>query len=311
MPGRTGAAGRLKALSGVLFALTLSGCGAEDAAGTGASDAAAGECADPGVGWIWCDDFERNRLDAYFEYNEADGSFVRASEVGLDGSQGMRVRYREGQVDAGSLHLAFGRTPQPYFRAVDAGSERYRTLYWRIYLRVPEGWSGHGGHKLSRAMVFASPDHWGQAAIAHVWSGGAQGGPGSHLVIDPARGVAADGSLATTGYNDFPNLQWLGLASSLRPIFQGEYRGPWRCIEARASLNEPAAANGIFQLWVDGALEAERRDLDWVGDFQEFGLNALFIENYWDEGAPVTQERYLDNLVVSTRRIGCNPTVGG
>jgi hypothetical protein len=130
-------------------------------------------------------------------------------------------------------------------------------------------------------------------------------------VIDPASGVRPDGTLATTAYNDFPNLRWLGLASSRTPIFDAAHRGDWRCIEAHVALDDPGRGNGVFRLWIDGALEAERIGLEWVGSFEEYGLNALFVENYWDEGSPVTQERYVDNLVVSTERIGCQPTEAG
>ena len=291
-----------------LVTLALVGCRATDAGGTDAPPTASGECADSAPGWIWCDDFEEDRLDRYFEYNRADGGFVRASGVGMGGSYGMRVHYGRGQVDAGALHLAFGRTPQSYFRPVDDGSERYTRLYWRLYLRVPEGWEGHGGNKLSRAMVFGSPDHWGQAAIGHVWSGGPEGGAGSHLVLDPASGVGGDGRLATTEYNDFPNLRWLGLTASATPVFEAPHRGGWRCIEAHARLNTPGRRDGVFQLWIDGVLEAEKPGLDWVGSFRDYGWNALFVENYWDDGSPVDQERYLDNLVVSTKPIGCAPS---
>jgi len=31
----------------------------------------------------------------------------------------------------------------------------------------------------------------------------------------------------------------------------------------------------------------------------------VFFENYWNTGSPAAQERYLDDIVVSTRRIGC------
>jgi len=31
----------------------------------------------------------------------------------------------------------------------------------------------------------------------------------------------------------------------------------------------------------------------------------VFFENYWNDGAPAAQERDLDNIVVSTERIGC------
>ena len=49
------------------------------------------ECAVPQPGWIWCDDFEQDRLGQYFEYVDDGGSFVRASGVGLNGSAGMRA----------------------------------------------------------------------------------------------------------------------------------------------------------------------------------------------------------------------------
>ncbi len=73
--------------------LALSACEPDAAAGTLATPQPSGECSDPGPGWIWCDDFEEDRLESYFEYKAADGSFVRALGVGLDGSHGMRVRY--------------------------------------------------------------------------------------------------------------------------------------------------------------------------------------------------------------------------
>src|SRR5256885_15333135 len=61
------------------------------------------ECATPQPAWIWCDDFEQDRLNRYFEYDNANGSFVRAAKMGVGGSYGMRARFNKGQVDAGSL----------------------------------------------------------------------------------------------------------------------------------------------------------------------------------------------------------------
>jgi hypothetical protein len=84
------------------------------------------ECGTPHPGWIWCDDFEQDRLNRYFEYDSAEGGFVRAPGVGVGGSYGMRVRFAAGQVDAGSLHLAMGRVPSNYFQTVDDGTKAYR-----------------------------------------------------------------------------------------------------------------------------------------------------------------------------------------
>ena len=41
------------------------------------------ECATPKPGWVWCDDFEQDRLRQYFEYDDASHSFVRATGAGM------------------------------------------------------------------------------------------------------------------------------------------------------------------------------------------------------------------------------------
>jgi hypothetical protein len=41
------------------------------------------ECEDPAEAWIWCDDFEQDRLDGYFELGNPGGDgFVRTDGVG-------------------------------------------------------------------------------------------------------------------------------------------------------------------------------------------------------------------------------------
>jgi hypothetical protein len=139
--------------------------------------------------------------------------------------------------------------------------------------------------------------------FAHVWSG--TGADRDHLVIDPASGTDAAGTLQTTQYNDFANMRWLGAARSGTAIFDVSHVGRWYCIEARARLNDAGQSNGVFQLWIDGALEAERTGMNWVGNYAAYGINAVFFESYWNDGSPVAQERYFDNLVVSTQPIGC------
>src|SRR6266446_9585183 len=85
-----------------------------------------GECAAPRPGWIWCDDFEEDRLPRYFEQGNRQGLFERTPGVGYGGSAGMRARWTAPrQVDAGFLHVAFGKVPASNFRPVDAGTEIY------------------------------------------------------------------------------------------------------------------------------------------------------------------------------------------
>ncbi len=86
------------------------------------------------------------------------------------------------------------------------------------------------------------------------------------------------------------------------------------CIEARAKLNTPGQKDGLFQLWIDGRLESERKNLDWRGSYTGHTINAVFLEAYWNKGSPVTQCRWYDNFVISTKPIGpvtcpCNPVL--
>ncbi|MBI4419448.1 MAG: hypothetical protein HY560_01375 [Gemmatimonadetes bacterium] len=263
------------------------------------------ECASPRPAWIWCDDFEQDRLSRYFEHDGRGGSFTRDSGAGHGGSVGMRARYVLGQVAAGSLHLAFGKTPQSYFRPVDVGTTVYREIYWRLYLKHQPGWGGGGGDKLTRAISFASPTSWAEAMIAHVWS--SSGSSRDYLVIDPASGTDTLGNLITTTYNDFAKLRWLGAARGHTPLFDAAHVGRWYCIETHVRLNTLGLSDGVFELWIDGETEARRTGLNWLGLFATYGINALFFENHWDAGAPQPQERYFDHLVVSTERIGCLP----
>jgi hypothetical protein len=282
----------------------------------------ADECARPRDGWIFCDDFESDRTRRYFEYADRDSSFRRMDGVGVLGSAAMRAHFAAGQTDAGSLKLAFGRTPMSYMRPLDSGATEYREIYWRLYVRTDSGWTGGGGDKLSRAQSLVST-RWAQAMGAPVWSG--SGADRDYLVIDPYSGTSAGGALVATTYNDFATLRWLGAARSATPIFDAAHAGRWYCVEAHARLSDPGAANGVFELWIDDWLEARRDGLAWTGataprDFSRdstradstragaaraYGINTVFLENYWNAGSPVAQSRYIDNFVVSTRRIGC------
>jgi hypothetical protein len=61
----------------------------------------------------------------------------------------------------------------------------------------------------------------------------------------------------------------------------------------------------VQEFWIDDQLEARGEDLDFVGSYTDYAINAVFFENYWNDGSSQDQFRYFDDIVVSTSRIGC------
>ena len=263
------------------------------------------DCNDAPSGVIWCDDFEDTSAlsNRYFEYDDNKGNFVPVAGVGKDGSRGLRVKWKKGQINGGSLKRAFGRNP---YLSQGHVHEDFDEIYWSMDVRTQEGWKGGGPDKFSRAACFAT-GQWAEGMIAHLWTGEAQ-----TLSLDPATGIDKKGRLVATRYNDFPNLRWLGYKQGKTPLFASHHAGKWFNVEAHVRLNTPGQSNGLFEFWIDGELEARVTDIDWHStwnlDPSTYKINVVFFENWWTSGAPADQEHYWDNLVISTTRIGQGPT---
>ncbi|TKB86240.1 MAG: hypothetical protein E8D43_04775 [Nitrospira sp.] len=71
-------------------------------------------------------------------------------------------------------------------------------------------------------------------------------------------------------------------------------------------LNNGDADDGVLEYWIDDRLDAQRTGINWIGTYRDYGINAVYLEQYWTS-VPFAQiqQRYFDNFVVSTARIGC------
>lgn len=255
--------------------------------------------------WIFCDDFEDGtalvRPGRYFEVDSANGNFTLTNGVGYNGSKGMKALWTTGAIDAGALHLAFGRNPGNMMTNGIKTTSDYKEIFYRTYVKMQNGFTGNPV-KLSRATVIAKPD-WSQAMIGHLWAGST-----SYLAIDPASCISGN-TVKCSGYNDFNNLSWLGNQNGSTTLFDGNHNNSWYCIESHVKLNDAGQANGVQEFWIDGNLETRKTGLNFVGSYTAYGINAVFFENHWNSGSPKQQERYFDNIVVSTQRIGCNNSI--
>jgi hypothetical protein len=246
--------------------------------------------------WVWCDDFESDSSlsQNYFEVNRNNGGFGVFTGNAYGGNGALRARWESGMVEAGNLKLSFGKTPVAPTRFTD---RNFDDIYWRFYMKTSPNWVGQP-MKLTRATIFAG-SNWSQAAIGHLWDGATLG-----LGLDPASGVSG-GSVVTTQYNDFANLKWLGKLDGTTQVYSSAYRDKWVCVEVHMKLNTPGQSNGEFAFWLDDKLEAQGKTLNWRGTYTAYGINAIFLENYQNTGAAQQQDRYVDNFIVSTQRVGC------
>ena len=259
-------------------------------------------------GLIFCDDFESSEplTGRYFEVDDNNGEFGVQPGVGRDGSKGVRGLWQEGEVDAGGLLKSFGRTPSNYIgQHANLPDSNFMEVYWKLDVRHQEGWQGNGPAKLCRALTMANAN-WATGAMAHLWTGGPND---QYLGMDPASGIDVNGNLVTTTYNDFANMRWLGWKYGTTPMFADQEAGKWFCVEGHIRLNTPGESDGVFEFWINDTLQQGSYNLNWHGDWNadpdHYGINALFINNYWNAGSPVEQERYFDNVVIATQRIGC------
>lgn len=245
---------------------------------------------DPAV--IWFDDFSSEK-----KYMDGTGEIDHDMDFGTSGGS-MDAGFNKGDVTGrGNRKVAFGDFPGNVKKVRE--DEQFDEVYWRVYVKHEHGWEGRPA-KMSRATSIVS-SNWQQAMIAHVWSG-----PENSLTLDPASGVEGQTDvIATRKYNDFDKLTWLGnRPASDYQITATEESGHWVLVESRAKLNTPGKNDGINQLWIDGRLESERTNLNFRGSYTDHGINAVFLESYWNKGSHKTQSRWFDNFVISTKPIG-------
>ncbi|WP_168121490.1 cohesin domain-containing protein [Paenibacillus sp. HB172176] len=281
------------------------------------------ECSVAQPDWIFCDDFQENRLDQYYDYFNRWGRFG-IQNTGMEASRAMTSYYGHYDGDpvtdpSGTwLKLAFGKTPdeEAYIPAGDP-DEIHRDLYWRFYLRNNTEATGD------------TPINNGP--LAQVYGYGPGDTPFMRININyPDADGILNSELYTGQFDGSGNPTGAVLSDTLEgttPIMHPDSAGDWHRIEVHAKLNDPGVANGVYELSIDGELESSKTGIDWVGSYENYGINAVEIYNTNNQiGVPGGDNEYhaFDNMVLSRSAIGeagqvvtnnanlksLNPTVG-
>jgi hypothetical protein len=131
------------------------------------------------------------------------------------------------------------------------------------------------------------------------------------LYFNSSNGVDASGNVIDTG-NNSGTATWITQVRGSEIIWQDYPAGSdWICVEAHVKLNtDDGSANGIEEFWVDGVLDASNTNQNMRGTYNQYGINQIIFDNYWNGGSPQPNELFRDNIVISTKRIGCLPDSG-
>lgn len=285
--------------------------GDSTAAGDTAADTTGNdETGDPGLdangcpgdaptSWVGCETFDAitDPATEIAEWNVMDAAaFNVVPDEGGGADQALQITLVPGVQFGGWVSLRYGIGPDG--PNVDSPDERFDEIWTRYTLRLGDNWPGRPIGDVGEVIAFNGPD-WGIAAEL------ALRGDGEQRLHPLAWTCINGGTLACDGVGDWSgDLQFLwGETGSV--MFADANAGQTFCLEAHVRLNAPGQSDGEAHVWVDGTEEVARTGVDWLGTWDEYGLNGLRFTNF--ETPPAQPlSFYVDDVVFATERVGCD-----
>jgi hypothetical protein len=224
--------------------------------------------------WLWCDGFESgDTLTINYQDVSMNGMSVVTGEA-FEGTHSLRQSYTQGQVDAGWI-----------IRVNNSGFPDHVFMRW--YHKFEAGFQGFPP-KMARIRNRLRSGDWSSPYAVHCW-------------IETDGVLALD--VAATNSTQANSAGWLPIARTAFTFADAKNIGRWICFEMEVKLNTPGAADGLYRLWADDSLIAERTNVDLRGSTTD-KINEVMLDCYWNGGSPKPQSRYYDNFVISTQKIG-------
>jgi hypothetical protein len=240
---------------------------------------AAGECDNwqaKHPGWLWCDDFEAEH-DLSVNYRDiSTNNFAVSSDDKFMGDYSLKQHYNAGQVDAGWISWFYCDTlGNNYGNCQDE-------IYMRWYHKFEDGFEGIPP---KMARITSIGPGWDKRFGVYYWM---EQYNNEYLIV-------ADVSTYSG---------WIPIIRTNFSYSNQNNIGRWTCHEMRVKQG----SNGGYTYWAEGQKIAERNNTNLNGDYN---FNNAMLDTYWNGGSPKAQNRYYDNFVISTERIGCIGTDSG
>ncbi len=198
-----------------------------------------------------------------------------------------------------------------HWQFADHGIPEPDELYFRYYLRIPDGFVNHGRGKLpgpAGLYTGSARNNLKPTDAAPGWS--------ARMFFSPTYSDR-DADHTQLGFyvyhrNQADNNGDLVLWDPQPGVLR---HGAWYCVEGHVAMNTPGQANGVLEGWVDENLAFYQDDFKFRGS----GDANIDIKSFWFDvyyggtsTAPTGYSFDFDSLVLSSERIGCgdNPVSG-
>ncbi|MHA6485029.1 cohesin domain-containing protein [Paenibacillus sp. strain BS8-2] len=248
---------------------------------------AADECEAIQEAWLFCDDFDEDRLSSYYHHSHP-ALLKRTAGTGMEDSTSLDGIF-SGNNGHGNIRLAFGKTPDALvYKPVGDPDEVVREFSWRFYVKNDEAWSvGEDG-------MFANLYAYGpnNQVLMKVTANLAYGAIYSYVQT-----ANLDGNGNPNGLN---SQIYVGTGKKILEIGNHD----WNLVEFQIKLNDPGQSNGKYQVYINENLVSDLSNMNWIGSYQDYGFNVVEFEQSLDASGVPQQHRYIDNLVLSTEPVG-------
>ncbi len=235
------------------------------------------------------EDFEDTNYESHFSHSSrAKNRQLVGGNVVFNGKKSLRISVNKRSNYGTSLN----------YRFADTGMKEPNELYARYYLRFDDSWNARRAGKLPGPAGRYGRGGWGGRT--------SDGTNGWSARMRSEKSWLGPDYIDIGYYTYHANMpKTYGEAMLWEIDNRGSLKkNQWYCIETYTKLNTVGKNDGILRGWVDGVLAMEKTDIAFR-TIAELKIEEFWVNIYYGgKSAPSDMHLYIDNLALSSRRIG-------